>query len=252
MPSRLIPFASFVPRQSLRSLILPVVLAGAAIGCANRGMVAPSGDGGGSGGSPTDTRLDISMTDLGSGGDTGGGAPDRPREVYEAAPLPCNTRFNFENGATYGAMLGTDATMAFKAVGPGVHTACGFGSLQITATFSGTMGATAKGTVVIDLPAPENLTGKTLSLKVSADPPIATGGPSLTLSLVSMGGFVDLPTIRNIPGGYSDLISYPLPPPAPDAGATTRDVSAVKTIVIVGTDFNGFVGKLFIDELDIK
>lgn len=228
---------------------------------ADRPPTVGTGGAGGTGGSPVDAGRDVASSGGTSGGSGGsGGTAGQPGSGGSGGmvatgsggtggiPLiPCNTRFNFENGATYGAKLGTDGSMAFKAVGTGLHTACGLGALQITAAFTGTMGATAKGTVVIDLPAPENMAGKTISLKASVDPvakPPLTG-PSLTLSLVTPMGFVDLlPSIRNIPGGYTSTMSYPIP--------SNAGIMSVSSIVIVGTDVEGYVGKLYVDELDVK
>lgn len=214
------------------------------IGCANRGMVTPGRDGGsgGSDGATTETKVDLPGMDLGSGGSGGdGGISDAPRETYEAAPLPCNTRFNFEMGMTYGAKLDPAAT-GFMSVGATTeHTQCGLGALLIMARFSGTTGPTARGVVLIDLPpAEQNLAGKTLSLGVSAAPPVMPG-PTVSVSLITPAGYVDFPTIRNIPGVFFQG-SYTVP-------ATATSVSA---IVLQATDPSGYTGKLYIDEIDIK
>jgi hypothetical protein len=239
------PFISF-----LGTALLALFLTIAGMGCANRGMVAPNGRDGGSGGgggAPGDTKQD--MADLGGGGTGGGtggsdgGPTDTPGEKYEALPLPCMTRFNFEMGMIYGAKLGPTTMMeAFKSVTAGTeHTQCGFGSLQLMTQFSGTAGNSIKGIVIIDLPMPENLAGKTLTLGVATELP-AMPSPSVSISFVTPTGFVDLPpVIRNIPATFMST-SHPIP-------ATATSVSA---IYIVATDSNNYTGKLYIDEIDIR
>jgi len=238
-----------VTRGSLGTALLALFLTMAGMGCANRGMVAPNGRDsgpGGSGGASGDTKQD--MADLGGGGSGGtggsdGGPTDTPGEKYEALPPPCNTRFNFEMGMTYGAKLGPTTMMeAFKAVTAGTeHTQCGFGSLQLMTQFTGTAGNSIKGIVIIDLPTPENLAGKTLTLGVATELP-ATPSPSVSISLVTPTGFVDLlPVIKNIPATFLST-SHLIP-------ATATSVSA---IYIVATDSNNYTGKLYIDEIDIK
>ncbi|HET6281342.1 MAG TPA: hypothetical protein VFH73_10255 [Polyangia bacterium] len=226
-------------------MLLALFLGSAGAGCANRGMVAPrDGGGSGGGGGTTDAKVDIPGTDMGSGGGGGdGGNTDVPVEKYEATPPPCNTRFNFENGMTYGAKLGPATMMeAFKAVVAGTeHTQCGFGSLQLMTQFSGTTGNTIKGIVVIDLPMTENLAGKTLTIGVATELP-ATPSPTVSVSFVTATGFVDLPpVIKNIPATFLST-THPIPATA----------TAVSAIYIVATDSNSYTGKLYIDEIDIK
>lgn len=156
---------------------------------------------------------------------------------------PCPTRFNFEGGSIYGAKLGPATMMeAFKSIVLGTeHTMCGFGALQIAAQFSGTTGNSVKGIVVIDLPAAENWAGKTLSIGVATEFQVSPS-PMVTISLVTPAGYVDLPSaIRNIPATFLATTH-----------AVPASASSVNSIVITVLGVNGYAGKLYFDEIDIR
>jgi hypothetical protein len=221
-------------------LLAGLTVASASAGCANRGMTVSSRDGGG-GNSGADLRLDLTDALADTGSDSDAFASETAREVmYEAAPLPCATRFNFEMNMIHGARLNPPG--AFMSLAhSGRHTSCGLGALEIMARFMGIMGDNARGIVLIDLMPPENLAGKMFSIRGAADPPV-TPGPTLSVSLVTPGGYVDLlPVIRPLPGGYQKQ-DYLVP-----ARATS-----VSQISIQVSDSNNYEGRIYIDEIDIK
>jgi hypothetical protein len=230
-----------------------------AAGCANRGMVPPSGDGGGdrprdSDGDTSDTTPpDSTAMDGGDGnlGDTGG---ERPA-------MNCLARFNFEAGASYGAMVNAPGGNAIKAVSSvdvadGAHTFCGYGALQITATFShvdaGTDGGgdpNVKGEVLIPLATPENLTGKTITVHVAAVPPDTRNDLAFYLLLVTSLGYQTVPgyPIKPISDQFSTKSVTLM---AGDGGV--QGIDSVRALSLEFFSNQSYTGKIFIDEIDIK
>ena len=235
------------------------------LACANRGMHAP-GDGGaagtavtvggggaggrgggggtaqaGTGGGPTGT----------AGG--GGGATGLGGNCYVAADAgasggaggACGAMFNFESG-TQSAMINPSWAAFTTVKQSGAFTYCGSGALAITSTFSGSMGMTTKGEILLNLPgAPVDLTGKTITVHVASDP-----GCSMNLSLS---------LVLNTQAGPIYFI-----PDFPIVGVTnvwktgTTTVGAVNgsttalALSLQVTSQNGYQGTIYIDEVDIR
>ncbi len=157
----------------------------ACLACANRGMHAPDDGGPGAAGSAGTAGRGGSGA-AGRGGAGGGGATgtggtgrsdhrdrrhlQRRRRGRRAGGGACGAMFNFETD-NEGATINAGST-AFTAIMRSTATSyCGSGALAITALFSGTSGTTTKGEVLIPLPgAPVDLTGKTITVHVAADP----------------------------------------------------------------------------------
>jgi hypothetical protein len=244
-------------------LIFYIALPGA---CANRGMVV-SADGGGSGGTGgSGGALGGSGGDStgsgGSGGEASGGSGGGGGANVDTAPMmdaasdakdvrdvstdhACPTAtFTFESGMS--AKLGTAGTAAKSITTSTGNRYCGQRSLEISTTFSGTLGPSTKGEVLIDLTgAQQNLVGKTITINVSAIPePMPSAYVALTL--MTGGRPVDLmPTIKPLTSDWTTQ-SYKLPAGA-DGG-----VMGVTTISIQIFDTNNYDGKIYIDDLDIR
>src|SRR5262245_52899924 len=113
-----------------------------------------------------------------AGSGTGGGCSLPAGPATNGA---CNAMFNFETG-TQNAMINAGSTAFTMVSMSSASTYCGDGALAIRALFSGTSGSTTKGEVLINLPgAPLDLTGKTITVHVAADPGCSA---DLNLSLV--------------------------------------------------------------------
>ncbi len=228
--------------------------------CANRGMMSPSGSGGtgggqtGSGGAGSGG--DMGTGGTGSGGDMGtGGTPidsnvdmmsmDAPdaRDVNNDHACPSAT-FTFESG-TSGASLGTMQAAARSITSSTANHYCGTHALEISTTFTGTSGNTIKGEVFIDLmAAQQNLTGKTITIHVAAVPePMPSA--YLSLTLITGTGSIDLkPSVRPLTSDWQTQ-SYPL-------AGTDGGVMTVMRLDIQIFDTNGYNGKIYIDDIDIR
>jgi len=230
--------------------------------CANRGMHAPEPDGGpgvggslatagrggqagtgngGRGGTPTGT------AGTGTGGDSGGSG-GTACSVAPATSAPggtCGAMFNFETG-TQNAMI-TTASKAFTAVMQSTGVAfCGAGALEITSAFTGTSGATTKGEILINLPgAPLDVTGKTITVHVAANPGCSQ---DLNLSLVlnTTAGAIyfnpDFPILRVTNTWKTGMTVVP---------AVNGSTSAL-ALSLQSTSQTGYVGTIYIDEIDIR
>lgn len=231
----------------------------ALLGCANRGMMAPSDGGpGGAGGG----RGGLGGTSTGGGGGnaggaggtadgggTGGACPDFPDAGTNPDAGACSARFNFETGE-HGAMI-TAATQqaAFQSLatvaGPSI---CGR-SLAITASFSGTSGLTTKGEILIPVPAAEmDLTGKTITIRVAATPAPGCStdlGFAVALRPSAAADQIVLPTLRPVtPSWMTRTVTL-----TADAGAVYSTVTAISLQAFSST---GFEGTIYIDELDVR
>ena len=232
--------------------------------CANRGMMTPtpsgtggSGDDAGTGGTGGD------MGTGGSGGGTGGiigtggsgggvvdSGPDTLADAVDArdatADHSCSpaAMFTFEAGVQ-GARLGAMQGGAKSITNSTADHYCGTRALEITTGFSGTSGNTTKGEVFIDLAAAQqNLTGKTITIHVAAVPePMPSAYLSLTLTTGS--GSIDLkPSIRQLTSDWQTQ-SYPLT-------GTDGGLMMVMNLDIQIFDTNGYSGKIYIDDIDIR
>ena len=158
----------------------------------------------------------------------------------------CTAMFNFESG-THNAMINTSSQLAFQNIArSGTYTFCGNGALAITAMFSGTSGNGIKGEVVIPLPgAPVDLTNKTITVRVAADP-----GCSSDLNLVLVlntqtGSVYFTPTfpLRPLTAAWkTGMVTL-----SADAGAMTG-----LTLSLQAFSTTGYVGTIYIDEIDIR
>ncbi len=238
--------------------------------CANRGMHAPEPDGGpGAGGSvatagrggqggtaagglggtagaatgTAGTGAAAGAGTTGSGGTGGGSCGGAPGAGAPGGT--CGAMFSFETG-TQNAMINT-GSRAFMAVKQSsAATFCGSGALEITAQFSGTSGATTKGEILISLPgAPVDLTGKTITVHVAANPGCSQ---DLNLSVVlnTTAGAIyfvpDFPILR-VTNTWKTGTAV-----VPAASGSTMALA----LSLQSTSQTGYVGTIYIDEIDIK
>ena len=252
--------------------VLASALAGSCLlGCANRGMVAPSeeaGTGGGSGGIPALGGSGGSSTGGkgggaggsstgGKGGAAGGSGGSNVVDagcglvtdaLFDHSTTVCSAMFNFEGaGNLEGATL-LAGSQAFTTVSQGTtpHTYCGTGSLAIAATFSGTSGNTTKGEVDIPLGVDggaANLSGKTLTVHVSASP--VACGEDLRFKVIldtATGSPVAL-SLNAVTSNFT-TVSASL--------ATVAGASAANKLAIEAFSTTGYTGTIYVDEIDLQ
>jgi hypothetical protein len=265
-------------RPLIARLVFASALAGSClVGCANRGMVAPSeetGAGGGSGGTPALGGSGGSATggkgggsggkgggsggsagnggSTGKGGGSGGSNVDASCSVvtdalFDHSTTTCNATFSFER-TTEGATV-LAGSQAFTAVSQGAtpHTYCGAGSLAISAAFSGTSGATTKGEVDIPLGVDGggsvDLSGKTLTVHVSASP--VTCGEDLRFKVIldtASGSPVAL-SINAVTSNFT-TVSGSL--------ATVAGANATNKLAIEAFSTTGYTGTIYVDEINLQ
>jgi hypothetical protein len=254
---------------------LPVLLLSAAavasggLGCANRGMIAS--DAGRDRGRPADAPVadlaaespardtavtETATTDTGADTIPDAGAADGHDGPVDRPPASCPARFNFENGAIHGAINNNAADCpsclkAFTAItSSDAKTFCGYGALEITAAFSGTDGPTTGGEILIPLRAdgtPEDLTGKTITIHVSAQPK----GTDLAFFLIlsTSSGYQTVPSFPVRP--VTDQWSTKTATLGADGGVVAGMASVVK-LSLEAFSYSGYKGKIYVDEIDIK
>jgi|HubBroStandDraft_6_1064221.scaffolds.fasta_scaffold87535_3 hypothetical protein len=244
------------------------------LGCANRGMVAP-GDGsapasGGSGG-----KTDGGAGNGGHGGSAGtgghgggghGGAAGSGGKggsagisgqdagcgfladaQVEHSTTSCTAMFNFETGIQ-GATIPVGTQAAFTSVTTsGAQTYCGTGALALAASFSGTTGNTTKGEV--DLPlgvdgGTADLVGKTVTIHVSANP-ACTADLKFNAILNTTTGESVILRVGPLTANWTTA-SIKLPA-ATDGGDTSATTLALEV-----SEFTGYKGTIYIDEVDIR
>jgi hypothetical protein len=252
--------------------VLASVLAGSClVGCANRGMVAPSdetGTGGGSGGTVALGGSGGSATG-GKGGGSGGGSSGSSGStgkgggsggsnvdascslvtdaLFDHSTTVCSAMFNFEGtGNLEGATL-LAGSQAFTGVTQGTtpHTYCGAGSLAIAAAFSGTSGATTKGEVDIPLGVDggtANLTSKTLTVHVSASPVVCGEDLRFKVILDTASGSPVALSINTVTSNFT-TVSASL--------ATIAGASATNKLAIEAFSTSGYTGTIYVDEIDL-
>jgi hypothetical protein len=205
---------------------------GSGAGGRGGGGGAAAGGRGGGGGSAS---CNISPND--------GGATDAGAGVDGGA---CPAMFNFESGI-HGATINTGSQLAFQSIArSGTYTFCGNGALAITSMFSGTMGNSIKGEVLIPLPgAPVDVTNKTITVRVAADPGCSSD-LNLVLVLNTQAGSVYFtPTfpIRPLTSAWkTGMVTL-----AADAGATTA-----LSLSLQAFSTTGYQGTIYIDEIDVR
>jgi hypothetical protein len=252
----------------MRAITAILLLSAAgSLACANRGMHAPEDGGagvagsnatagrggtggrggiggtaaqGGTGGAPTGT---AGMG--GTGGTTGtagtGVACDLP-DGSASAGGSCGAMFSFETGVQ-GATINTGSSAFTAAAQSGAFTFCGSGALAIAATFTGTSGPTTKGEVLINLPsAPVDLTNKTITVHVAADPGCST---DLNLSLV----------LNTQAGPVYFTPAFPIRPVTntwkTGTASVTTGATAALALSLQAFSSTGYQGTIYIDEIDI-
>jgi hypothetical protein len=258
------PLMRLFPACLLARLVVTSAFVGAcALGCANRGMVAPgeSGSGGGSqlGGSGGATSLG------GHGGGTGGGAGGKgggsggtggakvdagcslvTDALFDHSTTTCGAMFSFE-GSIQGATL-LAGSQAFTGVSPGTtpHTYCGSGSLAISAAFSGTSGALEKGEVDIPLGADGgavDLSGKTLTVHVVATPTTCGEDLRFKVTLATMSGSPVAISINALTSNFTT---------ASMSLATVTGANATLRLLIQAFSTTNYTGTIYVDEIDLK
>jgi hypothetical protein len=254
----------------MRPLVLRLVVASALAGpclvsCANRGMVAPSeetGTGGGSGGTAALGGSGGSSTG-GKGGGAGGSAGSKGGSggsnvdascslvtdaLFDHSTTICGAMFNFEGaGNLEGATL-LAGSQAFTTISQGTtpHTYCGTGSLAIAAAFSGTSGATTKGEVDIPLGVDggaANLTGKTLTVHVSANPVLCGEDLRFKVILDTASGSPVALSVNTVTSNFT-TVSASL--------TTVAGASASNKLAIEAFSTSGYSGTIYVDEIDIE
>jgi len=274
-----------LPRLSTAPLSL-FFLAGAlalasGTGCANRGMVAPS-ETGGSGGALTGqggagpgaggaAGAGGSAGSIAAGGKGGGGAAGAggmagaggkggvggganmdagcsltTDALVDHSTTSCGAMFNFESGTEGATLLAGNQAFTGVTHATTPHTYCGIGALAIAASFSGTTGPTTKGEVDIPLGVDggtANLSAKTLTVRVSASP--AACGEDLRFKVL-LDTTTRSPTalsLNAITANYT-TISMSL--------ATVAGAAATNALAIQAFSVSGYVGTIYVDEIDIK
>ena len=128
----------------------------------------------------------------------------------------------------------------------GTSTYCGAGALAINALFSGTQGPTTKGEVLINLAgAPVDLTGKTITVHVAADPG-CSADLNLSLVLNTQSGplyFTPAFPIRPVTNSWKTGTAMVT------AGAGSTTALALSLQAFSAT---GYQGTIYVDEIDIR
>jgi hypothetical protein len=212
-------------------------------GAGGRGANGGGSGGGGQGGN---------LATGGEGGGSGGSNLDASCSLVNDASVDhsttsCTSTFNFEgSGNLQGATL-LGGSQAFKAISQGMtpNTYCGAGSLAIAATFSGTTGALTKGEVDIPLggaSGPANLSGKTLTVHVSASP--AACGEDLRFK-VNLNTSTGDPNVLDVNALTSNFAT------ASVSLAAVTGASATNSLAIQAFSVSGYTGTIYVDEIDI-
>ena len=230
-----------------------VVLALGVVACANRGMYSVGADGatGGAGGTP----------DGGGGGGkggAGGGVGGAGGTVCVAASGvgggSCNSTFNFENCALYGAAVDDrSGTAAFRSIANVRNpTSCVQGAMEISAVFGplflpdGAVNADIIDSVSI--PFSGDLRNKVVTLQVMATPMTTSMTTFYFYPLTSKGAVESTNSLKTSPIPPSWITkSYTFP--ADTDGAL--GLANVTNLLIQARSTDSYVGKIYLDEVDI-
>jgi hypothetical protein len=247
-------------RSRARFILVALLGAVGLGGCANRGMQART-DG------PRDHAMEGPLPEAGDAGleveadadaDAGAQLSEGGGETFDDRAQLCASRFNFENGALYGAMDNNDCPVCLKAflgiASSGVKTVCGAGALEITAAFSGTTGRTTGGEILLPLNTtgrPEDLSGKTITVNVTAAPP---GNVSFVLLLSTSGGYENVPGFPlSLTQSQWSSASYRFP--SSEGGIPEGGVPYMRSVYALSLEAfsdTGYTGKIYVDEIDIR
>lgn len=187
-------------------------------------------DGAGGSGSSIDTAPDVTpIVDAQDGSD-------------RACPM---ATYTFETGTPI-AHLGSMQAAATSVTNSTANHYCGQHALEITTAFSGTSGMTTIAGVQIDLTTAgqQNLSGKTITIHVSANPePMPATYLALTLITGTTGNTTLMPFIRPLTSEWQAQ-SYKI--------ATGTATMTVTSLAIQIFDIANYKGKIYIDDLDIR
>jgi hypothetical protein len=234
------------------SSVFIACLALGALGCANRGMHAPTDDAGPGTAGAVGTAGRGGATGTAGRGGSGGGpvgtAGTGGQTSCNGAPAPgpaggaCGAMFNFETD-NEGATINAGSTAFTQIMRSTAVSYCGGGSLAITALFSGTSGPTTKGEVLIPLPgAPVDLAGKTITIHVAADPGCST---DLNLSVV----------LNTQAGPVYFTPAFPIRPVTNMWKTGTATVTAAPGSLAVSVQAfssTNYAGTIYVDEIDVR
>jgi hypothetical protein len=218
---------------------------GGTVALGGSGGNSTGGKGGGAGGSSTG----------GKGGGTGSGGSNVDAgcglvtdALFDHSTTVCSAMFNFEgSGNLEGATL-LAGSQAFTGVTQGTtpHTYCGAGSLAIAASFSGTSGNTTKGEVDIPLGVDggaANLSGKTLTVHVSASPVVCGEDLRFKVILDTTSGSPVALSINTVTSNFT-TVSASL--------ATVAGAGAATKLAIEAFSTSGYSGTIYVDEIDLQ
>ena len=212
------------------------------IGGGTGGSKSTGGIGGGTGGSGGGIG--------GMGGGSGGSNVDASCSLvtdalFDHSTTTCGAIFNFEGaGNLEGATL-LAGSQGFTGVSQGTtpHTYCGTGSLAIAATFSGSSGNTTKGEVDIPLGGAANLSGKTLTVHVSASPVVCGEDLRFKVILDTTTGSPVALSINAVTSNFT-TVSASL--------ATVAGANATNKLAIEAFSTSGYTGTIYVDEIDLQ
>jgi hypothetical protein len=192
----------------------------------------------------------------GKGGSSGGSSGTSGKDAgcgfladaqVEHSTTSCTALFNFETGIE-GATIPVGTQAAFTSVTKsGAQTYCGTGALALAASFSGTTGNTTKGEV--DLPlgvdgGTANLVGKTVTIHVSANP-ACTADLKFNAILNTATGESVILRVDPVTANWT-TVSIKLPT------ATDGGDNSATTLALEVSEFTGYKGTIYIDEVDIR
>jgi hypothetical protein len=245
----------------------------AAFGCVNRGQHTPMTGGtggtagaegiGGHGGSNVDASVDLQGAG-GSGGapdcvPTDGGATDGDADASGDAGS-CNSTFNFENCATYGAAVSVDMFSqmpekfaAFTSVFHSDVALCGQGALGVAVEFSPTKTGGEVRIPVAPRGAVKDYSGQTITVSVKADK--AGTQSKFYVLMLSTTGYVDFTAPTASPPFGSFPFQTDWMTRTTTLSTTDLRLSQITDIVLQATgppDGGTYTGTIYVDEIDIR
>ena len=228
----------------------------------NRGQHAPAGGsgGGGGGGGTGGSNIDASLDVHGTGGNGGAsvcvlgdaGASDAS-DGDASGGVACNSLMNFENCLLYGAVLNDpDQQLGFKSFSAvSAPTFCGSGALQIDVSLSGDKdaGPVGHGELYIRIPGgPIDLRGKTVTVHVMAIPATSNRINFNLIPVTSVSYAPHSPKLSPIPDQWATASDSFAPA---DLELADGGVLLVDRFSIQANTGDSYVGKIFIDEIDV-
>ena len=124
-------------------------------------------------------------------------------------------------------------------------TFCGAGALAIPANFATDAGSATTGDVVLPLPgAPVDLTGQSITVNVLANPG-CSASLSLAVIIHTVTGDRIFPVIRPLTASWQTM-TYAV------SSATGGDITQAMSISLHSTEFSGYQGTIYVDEIDLQ